>query len=184
MSNLVMDTNPDLEDVPEQLHFPEVARQKDDTLTTILSLANRLIAVRERVIECERALAEATDEMRSIGERQLPDLMAGLGLTELKLNNGQKIGIKTDYFASIPKATYTEAFDWLRARNMGGVIKEELSVPANFKEALAGHGVPFDLKRSIHPSTLKALVREQIEAGNDFPRELFGVHVANKAVVT
>ena len=48
---------------------------------------------------------------------------------------------------------------------------------------LEAEGIPFTSDLSVHASTLKAFVKERIEAGTEFPRELFGVHVATKAVV-
>ena len=38
-------------------------------------------------------------------------------------------------------------------------------------------------KESIHPSRLRAWVKEQVEAGNDFPMELFGAYVGQRAEI-
>ena len=40
-------------------------------------------------------------------------------------------------------------------------------------------------KTSVHPSTLRGFVREQIQdLGKDVPAELFGTYVANKTKIT
>jgi hypothetical protein len=39
------------------------------------------------------------------------------------------------------------------------------------------------VKLKVEPMTLKALVRERIEAGKELPTELFGVYTENKTTV-
>jgi len=36
-------------------------------------------------------------------------------------------------------------------------------------------------KRDIHPQTLKAFVRDQVESGNEFPMDVFGAYVGQRA---
>ena len=38
-------------------------------------------------------------------------------------------------------------------------------------------------KEKVESSTLRAFVREQIEAGKQIPMETFGVYVANKTII-
>ena len=42
----------------------------------------------------------------------------------------------------------------------------------------------FKLKEAVHPQTLKAFVREQVETGKELPFDLFGVYIANKTKIT
>ena len=41
----------------------------------------------------------------------------------------------------------------------------------------------YSTKEAIHPQTLNAFVREQLEAGINLPPELFSVHRVSKAVI-
>ena len=41
---------------------------------------------------------------------------------------------------------------------------------------------PID-KEQVHPQTLKAFVREQVESGKPFPLELFGAFLGQKATI-
>lgn len=163
----------------QQLTIQGVMPQAEDTLQTITNLARQLVALQETEAEEAKALEDTQAKIKDIAEKRLPTLLEAVGLTELRLNDGKKVTIKTDYYAS-PR---DGAFAWLRERNMGAVIKEVVSVPSTMKERLHELGIGFEVKESIHPSTLKALVKEQIEAGNEFPQELFGVHIADKVVV-
>ena len=52
-------------------------------------------------------------------------------------------------------------------------------------EELKQKGLAVNQKTSVHPSTLRGFVREQIqELGKDVPAELFGTYVANKTKIT
>jgi hypothetical protein len=167
----------------QQLVMDRVVPPNDDTLSTITRLGRKLVELLDTKAQQTAQLETIDDAIRDIAEKRLPDLLEAVGLTELQLTSGQKIQTKVDYYASIPKGTASAAFLWLRSKNMGAIIKEVVTVSPNQKEYLTSVSVPFEVVESVHPSTLKALVKEQIEAGNEFPRELFGVHVANKVVV-
>lgn len=172
-----MDPLPD----PAQMEIPET--KVDDTLQVILNLCQRMVKLQEEIATDEEALKAKKDALAQIDEKLLPDLFASTGLTELNFR-GRKISAKTEYFANISKANKDAAMDWLRRHNMGGIIKSELRLSADHGEQLAAAGIPFQRDETIHSSTLKAFVREQVEANNpDLPRELFGVYVAHKVVV-
>lgn len=175
-------THPELGE-EDQLVMTRIITPEDDKLSAIIKLSKRLIELGELKAQQAEAMNKTIEEEKNLAERLIPDAMSSIGLSELRTASGHFIQLKTDYYASIPKAKSEAAFEWLRSRNMGGVIKESLSVDKSQAETLVAAQVPFTVDASVHPSTLKALVREQIEAGNEFPRELFGVHVANKAVV-
>jgi hypothetical protein len=38
-------------------------------------------------------------------------------------------------------------------------------------------------KTEVHPQTLRAFVKERVEAGEEFPMELFGAWVGQRAVI-
>lgn len=166
----------------QQMVMERVVPPQDDLLTTITVLSRKLTRLIEEAENQSAALEKTQLAIKEVSEKQLPDLMSSVGLTEMMVA-GRKVFLKDDYFANVSKERQAAAFAWLRERNMGSVIKEEVVVPVSSKDALIQAGIAFEPRGSIHASTLKALVKEQIEAGNEFPRELFGVHVATKAVV-
>ena len=85
-----------------------------------------------------------------------------------------------------------EACSWLKGIGLGDVVKDEISVALGRGEMETAHeflmlaerlGVGATEKLAVHPQTLNALVREQMEKGVEFPPELFSVYSYSKAKV-
>ena len=166
----------------QQLELPHVP-QKDTRLSEILDLAKTLTEKERLIEETSKTLEKLSAEAKEIRERQLPDVMLTFGLTEIKMVDGRILTIKPVYYASVPKARSESAFQWLRDNAMGGIIKSEIKVSDSYKDQLIEANVPFELKESINPMTLRSFVRERIEANDtNFPRELFGAVTVNTAV--
>lgn len=173
------DTHPDL----EQLVMPELVPPQPDALGTLVALSKRLTELEDLRLAQVEALEKIEKEQKDLSERLIPDLLTATGLTEFRLTSGQVVKLKNDYFGNISVARAEAAFAWLRENNMGGIIKEQITVSPEAKAALEAAEVPYESKLSVPAPTLKAFVKERVESGNEFPRELFGVHVATKAVV-
>ena len=100
--------------------------------------------------------------------------------------------VSTSYRATITEANKEAAFNWLRNNGLGDIIKNEISVSfgrnednkaANYAELAKGQGFQPTQKMKVEPMTLKALVRERMEAGKDMPTEIFGVYSGNKTTI-
>ena len=118
--------------------------------------------------------------------------MAEMGLSHLKLMDGSSVDVKPNYSASITIANRDAAFQWLRDNNLGDIIKNEISVSfgrnedlkaADYASLASERGYQPTQKLKVEPMTLKALVRERIEAGKELPTELFNVFVGNKTTI-
>jgi len=48
---------------------------------------------------------------------------------------------------------------------------------------LQSNGLDPEQKEAVHPSTLKAFVKEQIEKGSEIPSETFGIFIGQKTVI-
>ena len=46
-----------------------------------------------------------------------------------------------------------------------------------------GQGYVTDQKEEVHPQKLRAWIKERVEAGEDFPMELFGAYIGQRAVI-
>ena len=96
--------------------------------------------------------------------------------------------------ATITAARDDEAFNWLRENGHGDLIKKQVSLEFGMKqdneaksiiEELKAKGLPVKQKTTVHPSSLRGFVREQIQdLGKDVPAELFGTYVAKKTKIT
>ena len=120
-------------------------------------------------------------------------MMSEMGLAELKLHDGSHLKVSTSYRATITEANKVAAFNWLRKNGLGDIIKNEISVSfgrnednkaADYAElAQERQGYQPTQKMKVEPMTLKALVRERIEAGKEMPTEIFGIFSENKTTI-
>ena len=162
------------------------------SLDRIVSLASLLVEQRDRVLRLKDELAEAKAAMLRTEREDLPELMAEFGLAEFKLSDGTLIKITEDVDARITDARRDEALRWLIDNGFGGLIKTSVAVTfgrgerdsaAALAERLDENYDTAHLEESVHPSTLKAFVREQLRDGNPVPFDLFSVYPYSKAIV-
>ena len=159
-------------------------------LANVSSLAQKQINLLEEVSQIEDMLKAKKEELRLVQEQELPDALSEVGLTQIVLSTGEKISISEFYSAHISKANQQQAYQWLIENGHEGIIKNEVSLKFNRGEsqivdetvlALKSRGLSPEVKQSIHPSTLKAFVKEQLTTGNDIPTEPFGIYIGTKA---
>ena len=164
----------------------------DNELATVSSLAQKQLDLANEVSGLEDMLKAKKEELRLTQEQELPDAMSAAGLTQITLSSGEKISINEFYSAYISKANQQQAYQWLLDNGHEGIIKNEVSLKFNRGEsdivdetvlALKSRGLAPEVKQSIHPSTLKAFVKEQLTTGNDIPTEPFGVYIGTKAII-
>ena len=132
------------------------------------------------------------EEFRATSEQELPEAMQAAGLSELVLSTGEKITISEFYNAHISKVNQETAYNWLVSNGHAGLIKNEVSLKfARDQEriaeetilALKARGLSPEVRQSVHPSTLKAFVKEQLTSGKDIPSEPFGIYIGSKAII-
>ena len=123
----------------------------------------------------------------------IPTMMTEMNISTLKLADGSAIEVKPIYGASIPADKKEEAFNWLRKEGLGDLIKNEVTVSfgrnednkaAEYAVLAQGQGYQPTQKLKVEPMTLKALVRERIEAGQDMPSDLFKTYAGNSTKIT
>ena len=162
----------------------------DNELATVSSLAQKQLALANEVSGLEDMLKAKKEELRLVQEQELPDALSEVGLTQIVLSTGEKISLSEFYSAHISKANQQQAYQWLIENGHEGIIKNEVSLKFNRGEsqivdetvlALKSRGLSPEVKQSIHPSTLKAFVKEQLTTGNDIPTEPFGIYIGTKA---
>tara|TARA_R100000935_G_scaffold50716_1_gene76769 strand:+ start:565 stop:1140 length:576 start_codon:yes stop_codon:yes gene_type:complete len=164
----------------------------DNELSVVSGLANKQLQVGSELAELEGAVKAKKEELRLISEQELPDAMQAAGLNEIVLSSGEKISIGEFYSAHISKANQEVAYQWLTANGHEGLIKNEVSLRFGRDESevvketvsnLKARGLSPEVRQSVHPSTLKAFVREQLTSGNDIPTEPFGIYIGTKATI-
>ena len=140
----------------------------------------------------EEAIKEKKKQIQHISGEVIPTMMSEMGLAELKLHDGSHLKVSTSYKAHISEANKEAAYNWLRENGLGDIIKNEISVSfgrnednkaADYAELAKSNGFQPTQKMKVEPMTLKALVRERIEAGKEMPTEIFGVFSENKTTI-
>lgn len=167
-----------------------------DKLTQLFHLAN-LLSEAERATEfADKALKKAKENERRLREESIPLFMLEIEAKELTLQNGDKVSVKSDVYASVPEANKQAVFSWLEKHEFDGIIKTEVAVQFGKGEidkakALMARimenedeGLVPTLSESVHPQTLKAFLREQIAKGTDIPLDLFGARPVEVAKIT
>ena len=133
----------------------------------------------------EAELKQLKAKRIQIAEVMLPEQMEEAGIQDMTLSDGSRIVLTNFYNAKITPDQWDDAMAWLDENNHSAIVKAGFSVAfprgeANAaneaKEALAQLGINVIVEDKIHPSTLRAFVREQCEAGADLPTDMFGVY--------
>ena len=168
------------------------AMKKTDGVQSLADQVGRLEIVFSEIDEAESRLKLLKKKRDHISGEVIPTMMSEMGLAELKLHDGSHLKVSTSYRATITEANKEAAFNWLRNNGLGDIIKNEISVSfgrnednkaANYAELAKGQWFQPTQKMKVEPMTLKALVRERIEAGKDMPTEIFGVYSENKTTI-
>lgn len=186
----------------------EAAKVTDEKLAMVSQLAGRQLELESEIAEVTAKLKGLNEELYKVSSEDLPKAMEICGLKFFGLTNGAIVRIKEVVEASIPSETAikqakgqdkvemmeraTKCFAWLRDHGYRDLIKRALSmefgrgedkIAETTKAALRGLGLVVADKETVHPSTLKAFVKERLEAGDEFPTDLFKVHTGNVAKI-
>lgn len=161
-------------------------------LKTVAELARIIKGKEMEVADLERQFKESKKELLRLTDEELPASMAEMGLASFTLDDGSTIDVKPTYGASILVANREKAYDWLRDHGYDDIIKNNVAVSFGrgeddmagaFKALAEKEGYSAQQSTSIHSQTLRAFVRERIEAGDEFPMDLFGAYVGQRAVI-
>ena len=168
------------------------AMKKTGNIQSLADQVEALEFVNNNIKGAEENLKDLKKKRDHISGEVIPTMLSEMGLSFLKLQDGSSVEVKTNYSATITQAKKEEAFKWLRENGLGDIIKNEISVSfgrnednkaADYAELAKGQGLEPMQKLKVEPMTLKALVRERIEAGKEMPTELFNIYVGNKTTI-
>ena len=166
--------------------------KKTNNIQSLADQVERLESLNARLALQEDNMKSTKKDIERLSGEVIPTMMTEMGLSELKLQDGSHLKVSTSYKAHITEANKETAFNWLRDNGLGDIIKNEISVSfgrgednkaAHYAELAKGQGLDPTQKLKVEPMTLKALVRERIEAGKEMPTEIFGVFTENKTTI-
>jgi len=161
-------------------------------LTTVAGMARAIREKEAEVAELEQNLKSEKKALLKMTDEDLPTMLAEIGLTSMKLEDGSEVTVKPTYGATILVDNRPAAFQWLRNNGYGDVVKNTVSCTfgmgedqkaSAFKEEAESKGFAPQQDTNVHSATLRAFVRERVENGDDFPMELFGAYVGQRATI-
>ena len=166
--------------------------QKTENIKSLADQVENLEQLQRSIENQEENLKDLKKKLEHVSGEVIPTMMSEMGLSHLKLMDGSSVDVKPNYSANITIANREAAFNWLRNNGLGDIIKNEISVSfgrnednkaADYAALAQERGYQPTQKLKVEPMTLKALVRERIEAGKELPTELFNVFVGNKTTI-
>ena len=178
------------------INFEKDAKQDLASANDAKQLSDQVVKLQnleEQIGQREKELKDMKREAEKVSGEVIPTIMQEMNISSLKLADGSSVEVKPVYGASIPVAHREEAFKWLRDHGLGDLIKNEITVSFGRDEdnkaqqyAVLAQGQGYEpvQKLKVEPMTLKALVRERIEAGQDMPADLFNVFAGNRTKIT
>lgn len=164
----------------------------DKEIGSISDIAQEQVQLQNELDVLEEQLKEKKKELRHVAEVKLPEAMQSANLMEFVTATGYKISVSPFFQASISEANREDAFTWLKNNGHGGLIKNQVNLSFGRDEdqkaddtieKLKQLGLSPEVKQGVHPSTLKAFVKEQLTAGKDMPSETFGIYVGSRSKI-
>lgn len=181
-------------------HFNSLTQQPltDVELAQLTTLIERKLAIDAEVEVLNKQLAARQEVLHKLEFDEIPERMNELGMREFVLTDGSKIKLKPIYSCYMndesPEAAQLKqrALAWLRANNLATIIKNMIKVALTsgddkkakqIRTFLDKHAVPYTADETVHNATLRALMKERIESGKEFPLDIFRGFHGKKAVI-
>jgi hypothetical protein len=164
----------------------------DEDLKVVSDLANEQLRLENEVEEQGAKLKTLTEQLAKVRELDLPNALEKFGLLSITLLDKSKIVIKEDVYASISAEHHDQAMEWLEVTNNDGIVKNDVKVPfgkgqdaeaKQLVDLLTAQGYSFTNTRNVHPQTLKAFVRRQLEEGLPVPTDIFSIFTKRVASI-
>ena len=154
-------------------------------------LVRSLRNIEKQIEDAETHMKSLKAEKHKLSIENIPALMDEMGMDRVDVD-GLTVSRKMIVHASIPSDRKEEAFAWLRENGLDDIIKNDVTCSfGKGEDNLAGdvvgilHEKGFDprTKTHVHPSTLKAFVKERVTDGRPIDLDMFGAYINNAAEI-
>lgn len=149
------------------------------------------VSLKEMVDQMEEDLSAAKKQLQHINTVTLPDLMAELGVEQMK-RGGWDVKVVDFMSGSLPKDEEKRlaAIAWLESNGGRELIKTDIKVTfgrdnrddaLGIAQRLLNEGYAPNIESGVHPQTLAAFARERVKNGEDINTELLGLYTGRVA---
>lgn len=172
---------------------------KEEALAPSDSEINRIAELATLQIELEGELDKAEQQVKDVKKRLhkisldlLPEAMAEARLSEFKMLSGQKITVKEELSCSVPASRRGEIINKLRDEGNAALVANVITVDVNKgQDNLAGDvmgyaesmGLLAKREESVNTASLKKLLREQLDEGENPDLAFYGAFQIKKAKI-
>jgi hypothetical protein len=139
-----------------------------------------------------KELEDMSKELLKLRQTTIPDLMQELGLKEVAFEDGRTLSVGDYVNVKLPEDK-NPSFDWLAEHGHGALVTCNVAAmmdrsdsATKLKKAmkiLKDGGFDVEVKQSLHPSRLKAFVKQQLKEGIELPESLFTVQTGSIATI-
>lgn len=182
-----------MNDIFEDMFDESTALSSVDTGTgkQLSQLVQNLRNVENQIEDAENHVKALKQEKHRLSVENIPALMDEMGVERLDVD-GLTVERKMIVSASIPKDRKDEAYSWLRENGCDDIIKNDVTCSfgkgqdnsaKNVIAILQDAGFDPATKTHVHPSTLKAFVRERVTDGKPIDLDMFGAFISNAAQI-
>lgn len=157
--------------------FEDQQQISEDKLLVLSGLCRKYKDLEAQIEAKEQELKSLNEMYTEVSRVSIPTLLNEAGLSEVRLSSGEKVEIKDQLKASVADKNYLQAY-----RNMVEAEGDKEKIDSLFKEeaiisqvndeildALIEKGIEYEVKRSIHPQTLKKYCQERLDNGLSIP---------------
>jgi len=188
------------------INYEEDQRKDLDSVNESDKLSDQVVKLtnlEDELANKDKELKELKRKIVLVSEEIIPTMMQEMNISTLKLADGTAVEVRSIYGASLGQGRSESdsdfikrregAFKWLRDNGLGDLIKNEVTVAfgrnednkaSDYAILAKGQGYEPVQKLKVEPMTLKALVRERVEAGQDMPSDLFNLFTGNRTKIT
>ena len=134
-------------------------------------------------------------QLKKLSEEIIPAKMTELGMSSTTMVDGSKVDVVENIYVSIPKDPDKSraCYAWLEDNGLGDIIKNQVGMSFGkgenqearlLEDTIKDLGFIPEVKVSVHPSTLKATVRQLVKDGKSIPDNVFNLFIGQKTKIT
>ena len=179
-----------------KINFEEdVVNIDQDSLESVSELLRQQLRMEAEIELDELALKNLKEKHRKLSEEIIPSKMTELGMTSTTMLDGSKVDVVENIYVSIPKDPDKSAacYKWLEDNGLGDIIKNNVGMSfgkgenedaKKLEQTIKDLGFIPEVKVSVHPSTLKATVKQLVKDGKSVPDNFFNLFIGQKTKIT
>ena len=179
-----------------KINFEEdVVNIDQQSLESVSTLLQEQLKIETEIEIAELELQNKKEKFRKLSEEIIPSKMTELGMTSTTMLDGSKVDVVENIYVSIPKDPDKSraCYNWLEDNGLGDIIKNQVGMSfgkgenedaKKLEDTIKDLGFIPEVKVSVHPSTLKATVKQLVKDGKSVPDNFFNLFIGQKTKIT